>query len=42
MTSGTSQVGGSAFYQHEPLTVRLKNLIHDYPEGVGMPGVAAE
>jgi 2Fe-2S type ferredoxin len=27
---------GIACYQREPLTVRLRNLIHDYPEGVGI------
>jgi len=27
---------GKSFYQREPLTTRLKNLIHDYPEGVGI------
>lgn len=27
---------GESFYQNEPLTARLKNLIHDYPEGVGI------
>jgi sacsin len=27
---------GTACYQREPLTVRLRNLIHDYPEGVGI------
>jgi len=27
---------GEAFYQSEPLTVRLKNLIRDYPQGVGI------
>jgi hypothetical protein len=27
---------GESFYQREPLTARLKNLIHDYPEGVGI------
>jgi 2Fe-2S type ferredoxin len=27
---------GTACFQREPLTVRLRNLIHDYPEGVGI------
>ncbi|MBD2463940.1 DUF3883 domain-containing protein [Oscillatoria sp. FACHB-1407] len=27
---------GEAWYQSEPLTTRLKNLIRDYPEGVGI------
>jgi hypothetical protein len=27
---------GVACFQREPLTVRLRNLIHDYPEGVGI------
>jgi len=27
---------GKSFYQREPLTTRLKNLIHDYPEGIGI------
>jgi hypothetical protein len=27
---------GESFFQREPLTARLKNLIHDYPEGVGI------
>ena len=27
---------GKPFYQRERLTTRLKNLIHDYPEGVGI------
>ena len=27
---------GEACYQSEPLTTRLKNLIRDYPEGVGI------
>jgi sacsin len=27
---------GEAFFQSEPLTIRLKNLIRDYPEGVGI------
>jgi hypothetical protein len=29
---------GEACYQSEPLTTRLKNLIRDYPEGVGIMG----
>ncbi len=27
---------GEAWYQSEPLTTRLKNIIRDYPEGVGI------
>jgi sacsin len=27
---------GKACFQKEPLTIRLRNLIHDYPEGVGI------
>ena len=27
---------GTACFQREPLTLRLRNLIHDYPEGVGI------
>jgi 2Fe-2S type ferredoxin len=27
---------GKACFQREPLTIRLRNLIHDYPEGVGI------
>ena len=30
------QTTGTACFQREPLTVRLRNLIHDYPEGVGI------
>ncbi len=27
---------GEAFLQYEPLTTRLKGLVHDYPEGIGI------
>ncbi|MEQ9667704.1 sacsin N-terminal ATP-binding-like domain-containing protein [Coleofasciculus sp. G2-EDA-02] len=36
-TPGIITLGeGEAWYQSEPLTTRLKNLIRDYPEGVGI------
>lgn len=34
--SSTGLGTGEAFFQSEPLTIRLKNLIRDYPEGVGI------
>nr|MDJ0557252.1 hypothetical protein [Microcoleaceae cyanobacterium MO_207.B10] len=31
-----STVGGKSFYQSEPLIARLRGIIRDYPEGVGI------
>lgn len=36
MAANASAVDGEEFFQQEPLIVRLKNLIHDYPEGLGI------
>lgn len=36
MNSDASKLGGIPLYQSEPLIVRLKNLIRDYPEGIGI------
>lgn len=36
MNSHSKLGKGEALYQREPLTTRLKNLLHDYPEGVGI------
>ena len=30
------EIGGYEFGQHEPLIVRLRGLIRDYPEGLGI------
>jgi len=34
--SGTELEQGEACFQNEPLTTRLKNLLRDYPEGIGI------
>ncbi|WP_426557166.1 hypothetical protein [Dapis sp. BLCC M172] len=30
------KIGGKSFYQSEPLIARLRGIIRDYPEGVGI------
>ncbi|HEY9709796.1 MAG TPA: hypothetical protein V6D48_16435, partial [Oculatellaceae cyanobacterium] len=36
MAYSDSAVGGKSFYQSEPLIARLRGIIRDYPEGVGI------
>jgi sacsin len=36
MAHSDSLVGGKSFYQSEPLIARLRGIIRDYPEGVGI------
>ncbi|NEQ75071.1 MAG: hypothetical protein F6K23_19710 [Okeania sp. SIO2C9] len=36
MVYTNSQIGGKSFYQSEPLIARLRGIIRDYPEGVGI------
>lgn len=36
MAHSDSPVGGKSFYQSEPLIARLRGIIRDYPEGVGI------
>ncbi len=36
MVSNQEKIGGKSFYQSEPLIARLRGIIRDYPEGVGI------
>ncbi|MGD1808959.1 sacsin N-terminal ATP-binding-like domain-containing protein [Dapis sp. BLCC M126] len=36
MVSNQEKIGGKFFYQSEPLIARLRGIIRDYPEGVGI------
>lgn len=36
MAFTNSKIGGKSFYQSEPLIARLRGIIRDYPEGVGI------
>ncbi|MGD1699196.1 sacsin N-terminal ATP-binding-like domain-containing protein [Dapis sp. BLCC M229] len=36
MASNPEKIGGKSFYQSEPLIARLRGIIRDYPEGVGI------
>ncbi|WP_287523956.1 hypothetical protein [Okeania sp. SIO2C2] len=36
MDSNQGEIGGKSFYQSEPLIPRLRGIIRDYPEGVGI------
>ncbi|MEZ2280010.1 MAG: sacsin N-terminal ATP-binding-like domain-containing protein [Microcoleus sp.] len=36
MTYSNSELEGKSFYQSEPLIARLRGIIRDYPEGVGI------
>lgn len=36
MENYDSSIGGKSFYQSEPLIARLRGIIRDYPEGVGI------
>ena len=36
MEDNDSLIGGKSFYQSEPLIARLRGIIRDYPEGVGI------
>lgn len=33
---GDELITGTSFYQFEPLIARLRGIIRDYPEGVGI------
>ncbi len=36
MVYNQEKIGGKSFYQSEPLIARLRGIIRDYPEGVGI------
>ncbi|MDF0553699.1 hypothetical protein [Kamptonema sp. UHCC 0994] len=36
MKNNDGSIGGKSFYQSEPLIARLRGIIRDYPEGVGI------
>jgi len=36
MAYSNSEIEGKSFYQSEPLIARLRGIIRDYPEGVGI------
>lgn len=36
MVGSNNSVGGKSFYQSKPLIARLRGIIRDYPEGVGI------